>query len=240
MRLPNVHGIIRRRVLVNFRINADVAQAQIPPPFRPKLHAGYAVGGICLIRLENIRPKRFPQVLGFSSENAAHRFAVTWSDSAGEHEGVYIPRRDSASLINHLAGGRLFPGEHHLARFGVLDTGDQVSIDVRSADRSMSVHVAAVAVGQLPAGSIFQSLDEASAFFESGSVGYSARRADRKLDGIVLQTHRWEVQPLRVVSVASSYFSDESLFPHGTVSFDCALIMRDVSHAWHSAAETHV
>ena len=59
MHVPKVHGIIRRRLLVNFRIDPDVAQAQLPSQFRPKLHGGYAVGGLCLIRLEGIR-KAFP------------------------------------------------------------------------------------------------------------------------------------------------------------------------------------
>lgn len=240
MRVPNVHGVIRRRLLVNFRIDPEVAQAQLPPPFRPKLHAGSAVGGICLIRLEGIRPKLFPRALGLSSENAAHRFAVTWRDAAGEHEGVYIPRRDSTSVINHLAGGRLFPGEHHLARFAVVDRGDQVSIEMRSKDGAVSVQVAATAVAELPDGSIFRSLQDASAFFEPGSLGYSATADGRTLDGLVLRTERWEVQPLRVESVASSYFSDTRLFPHGSVAFDSALIMRNIAHEWQSAKELYV
>ena len=235
-----MHGVIRRRLLVNFRVDPAVAQAQLPSPFQPKLHAGYAVGGICLIRLEGIRPKRFPKLLGLSSENAAHRFAVTWSDSAGEHEGVYIPRRDSASLLNHWAGGRLFPGEHHLARFTVTDSDDQVSIDMSSNDRAVSVRVTAATVAEFTVGSIFQSLEEASGFFEPGSLGYSATAGGRKLDGIVLRTQTWEVRPLRVESVESSYFSDESLFPRGSVSFDCALIMRNIAHELHSAAEMYV
>src|ERR1044071_9711748 len=66
MRMPKVsrvHGVIRRRLLVNFRIDPETAQAQLPKPFRPKLHDGYAVGGICLIRLEEIRPRFMPRVL---------------------------------------------------------------------------------------------------------------------------------------------------------------------------------
>ena len=46
------------------------------------------------------------------SENAAHRFAVRWSDANGEHEGVYIPRRDSGSLLNTMAGGGLSPASN--------------------------------------------------------------------------------------------------------------------------------
>jgi len=73
MRFPRVHGTIRRRLLVNFRVDPAVMQRQLPAPFRPKLHDAYAIAGVCLIRLENIRPRRFPAMLGISSENAAHR-----------------------------------------------------------------------------------------------------------------------------------------------------------------------
>lgn len=37
MRLPVIQGIIRRRLLVNFRIDPAVMQAQLPPRFSPKL-----------------------------------------------------------------------------------------------------------------------------------------------------------------------------------------------------------
>jgi hypothetical protein len=240
MRVPNVHGVIRRRLLVNFRVDAGVAQRQLPAPFRPKLHDGFAVGGICLIRLEDIRPRRFPRMLGVSSENAAHRFAVTWSDADGEHEGVYIPRRDSGSLINQLAGGRLFPGEHRRAKFEVNERGDDVTLTMRSTDGEVSVDVAATVVPDFPSGSIFASLEEASSFFEPGALGYSATAGGHKLDGIILRTKRWEVQPLRVERVASTYFSDVSRFPAGTIQFDCALIMRNIEHDWSSAAPMYV
>ncbi len=240
MRLPRVHGIIRRRLLVNFRIDPAAAQRQLPAPFRPKLHAGFAVGGICLIRLEGIRPRRFPQMLGLSSENAAHRFAVVWNDTDGEHEGVYIPRRDSSSLLNQLAGGRLFPGEHHRARFDVSDDGNHVRLEMASSDHVVGVRVAASVVSELPAGSIFGSLADASAFFEPGSLGYSATASGHMLDGIVLRTTTWEVQPLHVESVESSYFSNQELFPAGSIAFDCALIMRNIAHEWESAAAMYV
>ena len=94
MQMPKVHGVIRRRLLVNFRVEPALMQRNLPAPFRPKLHDGHAVAGICLIRLEEIRPKRFPRVVGLSSENAAHRVAVVWEDADGPHEGVYIPRRE--------------------------------------------------------------------------------------------------------------------------------------------------
>src|SRR5687768_9574793 len=110
--MPTLEGVIRRRVLVNVRVDPEVMRRHLPTPFRPKLLAGEAVAGICLIRLEGVRPRFFPFPVGIASENAAHRVAVEWEDDDGRaREGVYIPRRDSDSRVNRLAGGRLFPGE---------------------------------------------------------------------------------------------------------------------------------
>lgn len=240
MRIPRIHGIIRRRLLVNFRIDPDIAQRQLPAPFRPKLHDGRAVAGICLIRLEEIRPRRFPRLVGLSSENAAHRFAVQWSDERGEQEGVYIPRRDSGSLMNRLAGGRLFPGEHHRARFDVADDGERIRLAMRSSDGAVEVRVAGRAARELPPSSIFPTLADASTFFEGGSLGYSETAAGNRLDGVVLRTREWKVEPLAIDDVHSSWFADPARFPPGSIAFDCALVMRNIAHEWEQAAELYL
>jgi hypothetical protein len=239
MRLPHVHGTIRRRLLVNFRIDPDVIQRVLPSRFKPKLHAGKAIAGICLIRLEDIRPRRFPKVVGISSENAAHRVAVEWEESGEKREGVYIPRRDTGSLLNHLAGGRIFPGEHHRATFEVDDDGKRIDFKMHSADGVVNVRVAGSTASALPASSSFATVDEASRFFESGSLGYSATAGSKRLDGLVLKTHSWTVQPLAVDDLYSSFFSDTSQFPAGSVAFDCALIIRNIAHEWQAAADLY-
>ncbi len=238
MRLPVISGLIRRRLLVNFRVDADVIAGFLPTPFRPKLHRGFAIAGICLIRLEQIRPAWLPQWCGISSENAAHRIAVVWDDPDGKaREGVFVPRRDTGSLLNHLAGGRLFPGEHHLAKFDVEDDGAGVAMSIRASDGKMSIRLCGMESDALPLTSCFKSLTESSAFFESGSVGYSVTRDCCRLDGIRLETHGWNVRPFGVEQVESSFFTDTSIFPVRSATFDHALIMRDLPHQWHVVAD---
>jgi hypothetical protein len=220
MRLPIVRGLIRRRLLVNFRVDAEVMRQFLPAPFRPKLHRGYAIAGICLIRLEQIRPKWLPRFLGISSENAAHRIAVLWDDSVGgEREGVFIPRRDTGSWMNHLAGGRFFPGEHSLAKFDVTDDRVGIEMSVRARDGKMALKLRAREGDRLPETSCFASLAETSSYFEGGSVGYSVTRDCCRLDGLQLKTDGWRVRPLAVDHVESTFFADEAVFPAGSVTF---------------------
>ena len=240
MRVPNIHGTIKRRLLVNYRVDPDVIGRVLPRPFRPKLHQGSAIAGICLIRLEDMRPRSFPLAPGLSSENAAHRIAVVWEDETGSHEGVYIPRRDTGSFFNHLIGGRLFPGEHHRATFRVTDEEERIDIHMRSADGQVELNIAGHTAGELPASSIFRTVHEASAFFEGGAIGYSATSSGNRLDGIQLKTDSWHVEPFAVERAFSSYFEDLASFPAGTVCFDCGLVMRNLRHAWEAADDMYV
>ena len=236
MKLPVLKGTIRRRILANFRVDPQVVQPLLPAGFRPKLQAGHAIAGVCLIRLEGIRPRFAPAGLGIASENAAHRIAVLWEDRSGAaREGVYIPRRDTGSFLNHLAGGRIFPGRHHRASFLVREGPGTVDLRMESRDRAVSVRVRGRVARALPASSCFASLEEASSFFEKGSLGYSP--APTGLEGMVLRTHGWKVEPLEVEEVYSSWLADPTRFPPGSLEFDCALLMRDLEHEWH-AAET--
>jgi len=176
--------------------------------------------------------------MGISTENTAHRIAVTWIDDIGIlQEGVYIPRRDSDSQINCLLGGRVFPGELHPANFQVTDTGSQIVFSRQSHDKAVAINLQAGAVDHLPAASIFRTLDEASQFFENGSLGYSATRDAHRLDGMKLHTTEWRVEPLAIQNVFSSYFSDETNFARGTAVFDHALLMRNIAHEWLPAAD---
>ena len=238
LRLPTIRGLIRRRMLVNFRVDAAAMGRFLPAPFRPKLHGGHAIAGICLIRLERMRPAWLPDLGGIASENAAHRIAVVWDDPArGPREGVYIPRRDTDSRLNYLAGGRIFPGEQHLADFEVAEAGGQIDLAARARDGRMSLAVHARETDALPTSSCFGALSESSAFFEGGSVGYSATSDGCRLDGIRLQTVAWQVRPLAVDRVESSFFADEAAFPAGSVVFDHALLMRNIVHSWHQEAD---
>jgi len=240
MRLPVIQGTIGRRILANFRVDPEVMQRELPARFRPKLQAGNAIAGICLIRLEHVRPRQMPEIVGLNSENAAHRVAVTWIEDGQEHEGVFISRRDTNSQINHLLGGRIFPGEHNQASFTVNESESEIRLAMESADDEVSVRVAGRIGLSLPRSSVFPSLTEASSFFEGGSIGYSVTKNPSRLDGLKLQTSQWRVEPLDVSDIYSSYFSNETKFPKGTVEFDHALIMRNVEHEWHTADDLYI
>jgi hypothetical protein len=133
--------------------------------------------------------------------------------------------------LNRAAGGRLFPGLHHAATFRCAEMNSRYEIELRSQDGQTRVSVAARLSQGWPSGSVFRSLDEASAFFRSGNCGWSPVNGSG-LEGVELCTKSWAMQSLAVERVESSFFNDRRRFPSGTVEFDCALLMRGIAHEW--------
>ncbi len=232
MKLPILAGTIKRRLLVNFRADPRVIQRLLPEPFRPKLQHGFAIVGVCLIRLEHERPRGLPEILGTSGEHAAHRIAIEWSDNFGAaQEGVFIHRRDTDSAIARFAGGKVFPAVSNHAKFTVSDSQGHVEVALESQDGQISVDVAGDEAEALPRDSVFESVDEVSSFFERGSIGYSPG-AGGCMNAIELCVPEWKVGAFEVSRVASNYFDDPMRFPPGSIEFDHALIMRDIRHEW--------
>jgi len=234
MQIPTIKGTIDRRILINFTVDPDIISKIIPYPFKPKVYKGKAIAGICLIRLKHIRMKGLPYFVGISSENGAHRIAVEWTEDGESKEGVYIPRRDTSSFLNSLAGGRIFPGQHYHAKFDVKEENGHYHVAFHSSDNT-TISVDCTEVDKLNPDSIFQTLGNASEFFRTGSVGYSPNGDN--YDGLQLETPDWKVEPLKVSHVHSSFFEDEANFPKGSVKFDNALLMTQIKHEWHSVRQ---
>ncbi|MCA9802172.1 MAG: DUF2071 domain-containing protein [Cyanobacteria bacterium HKST-UBA02] len=233
MKIPTITGVIDRRILLNYRIDPDVLAGVLPAPFHPVTVRDSAIGGICLIRLKSVRPKTCVPFISIDSENAAHRFAVSFEQDGIAKEGVYIPRRDTSSLLSSLTGGSIFPGEHHHSAFSVRETDTEYEVRMQAADGT-TIEVRGSADGQFPEDSVFEDLEEASAFFERGCLGYSRTSRPGRFDGLTLKVFHWQVSCLSVADVRSSYLKDTRIFPAGSVVFDHALLMLGLEHEWHS------
>jgi hypothetical protein len=230
--IPALRGLMKRRILLNYRVEPSAIEGLVPWPFHLRLVRGKAMLGVCLIRLEHLRPAAVVGLdVGLTSENAAYRIAVAWSDPArGETRGVYIPRRDTSSSLQHEAGGRLFPGQYGRSRFAVSDREGRIAIRVRSEDGAGDLELRAHETDVFPADSVFASLDEASRFYREAAMGYSAGRGDGQFEGLRLWTGTWDVRPLRIEAARSTFL--DGLTAPGRVELDSALILRDLEHEW--------
>lgn len=231
--IPTLRGEIDRRILVNFRIDPPALDELLPAPFRPRTVSGpdqeWGIGGVCCIRLIDMRPKRLPMSCGFDSENAAHRIGVEWMEDGTRQPGVYVPRRDTSSRLNSLVGSHSF-GQHYYADFTVDEDDHRYALAIESNDETAQLSVTARRAEELPDGSIFPDCNAASEYHECGCIGYSPSPDGRKLMGVELASDEWEVSPLTVENVEASYF--ENKIPEDAMEFDNALLMENIGHEW--------
>lgn len=233
MFLDTIHGLIARRVLLNFRIQPDALASVLPSPFRPKLYRGHGIGGVCLIRFQSLRPRGVPAWLGMGSENAAHRIAVEWEQDGQTREGVYIPQRNTNSGFNTALGGRVFPGVFTRGCFHVEESQNAIAVRVVLPDGREEIAVRGEVAANIPQSSLFPTVEEAASFFSLGATGYSTGRSG-ELEGMELKCFDWTIAPLQVQEARSAFFDQPTRFPAGVVEFDCALLMRNIVHEWHS------
>lgn len=235
--LPVLKGLISRRVLLNFRTDPDVVRKLLPKPFEPQVVHGSAIVGVCLIRMEELRPSGLPPQVGLASENMAHRVAVRYPENGETKTGVFIWRRETDQRLVQLFGGRLFPGVHHGATFTVRDDpGDAagaIAMDVKSGDGTTDVAFSAREASSWSTPSRFADLKEACAFFAQGDCGFSCTRDGDAVEGMQLRIANWSARPLTVELQKAAFYLDNPQFPRGSVEFDCGLLMRAVPHEWH-------
>jgi hypothetical protein len=217
---------VRRRLLISYRVDAEVAQSLIPDVFRPQIVDGSAVAGICMIGLQSVRPGWFRPRVGFRTENVAHRIAVEWDENGETRNGVYIVERHSSSLVPVLAGGRLFPGVQKRARFELDETTSRFRVRMAAPGTSVAVDVQ---LGGDWTSTLFPNVEAASTFHEQGAVGWSPRRDGHGVEPLELTSKEWAVEPGQVISVESSYFD---ALPAGAATLDSVVVMRDIPFFW--------
>jgi hypothetical protein len=232
--LPVLSGIIDRRMLINYKVDPGVVKKLLPVNLEPLIVNGYASAGICLLRLKEIAIKYIPSFLGITSENAAHRFLVKWKENGKECQGVYIPRRDTDSLLNIWLAGKIFYWPHYAAKFETKEADGNYYLKMQSKDLKTEVMVRAKLSNAFPLDSMFDSIEHASACFQNCPIGYSPSTIPNRFKIIQLKTKTWAVKPLHVEELQSSFFQDKALFPSHTIHFDNALFMENIEHEWHS------
>lgn len=235
MNLPVLNGTIDRRILINYRVKPEVVKALLPPHLEPLVVNGYASAGICLLRLKNIGLKYSPSFLRITSENVAHRFLVKWKTNGEDHFGVYIPRRDTDSILNVVLAGKFFAWPHYLADFSTEESGNDYNIRVKSRDPNGSLFVSAHRTNTFPENSMFDSMEHASLCFQRSTFGISPAAVSDAFKVMELKTKSWTVSPISVDVLASNYFENKNLFPVGSIAFDNALFMEGIEHEWVSS-----
>ena len=222
-----VTGLIKKCILVNYRIVPDLVEPLIPANCAPKLHGGFAIAGVCIIQFAKVRTKGRMEMLGAAYSTCAHRVAVVWKGSVGTaKQGTHIFQRQSSGPIGKLGGGWLFSSEATPAAFQFDDDGKSVFADVKSKDGTMDFNVAGKSSNLVSKHSGFNTPAEAVAFFGPSS-------------GEANGPSRWSFESLECDTSFSAVFCNKAKFPEDSTFLDSAFIIRDVKYEWSKEADLY-
>lgn len=240
-KISKVEGVIARRILLNFWLDPEVARRLVPEPFEIITRNGFAVAGICLLRLEGMRPAGMPAALGLRSENMAHRIAVRYpAEVDGRRvmrEGVYIWRRDTDSAMNVRLGGVLFPGTFRDAEFRIQESERSLRMAVLTEDGGGDAAFRCSFGDEWKWTLLFSRLPDVRNFFERADCGFNTTLRGDALEGQRLVQQNWDLAPVTISDLHASFFADGKRFPQGSVGFDSAVILREVPHHWQALGE---
>lgn len=215
--------MVKHRMLINYRLDANFARTLVAEGMRPQLVNGYAVAGICHIVQNRLRPSWLGLPVGLAVEGTAHRIAVEWDDETGTHAGVYIFMRHTNSRFANLFGGFFAPGVHNRARIASSIGGEVVRLEL-SADGYAAD--AEVAIADEFHSVLFRDdLQAASNFFRAGSIGWSPDRHDR-LEAVQIDSGQWTVSPATVLHLESAFYDALG------AELDNVIVLRDVPFDW--------
>ena len=234
MRAPALRGRIDRRISVFYRLDPMAARSLLPAPLRPRLVRGWALGGVCILRLARMRPRMLPIPLGLASELAWHRIAVEWEEEGRPMHGHYLLRSETDSRLAPFPGARLVPSPDDCTRIEVRSSDAALTARVESGDGTTDLDLAA-SLGSWRSDALFKSANAARASIASGHVVWDGDEQG-ELEGVELRSTGGTAQGLEVVRLASTWFDDRARFPLGAATLDCAIVVRDADHEWHAPA----
>ncbi len=229
MKMLDFCGHVDRRILVNYRIDPQYLQCILPAPFRPHCINGSAIGGLCLIRLRQTRPRGWPALLGIQAENIAYRFAVEWDEGHQTKRGAFILRRDTSSPLLAWTSGWLMPTRQYWSRFEVNENDNQFKIQASHRDGTKLVLNAQLSTEKWT-GKCFDCQANATDFFEQETIGYTPTANGQDFIGMGLEMADWTVNTLSVQQLQSTYFDDPRRFPLGSIKFDHAFVLQNSAH----------
>lgn len=231
--LPAMDATIERRIFVTYRADPDAVRPLVPERYDLRLTDGWAIGGVCLLRLGNTRPRHMPRWVGVSSENAAHRISIVGPD--GE-PAIWSPRRDTDSHLTARLGRTLYPSAPGTARFDIGQDDERFNVQAVDADGHTVASIDATRTDALATTSVFADVAALDDYYRSTRHGYSPT-SDPESDGcITVDFEQGEITPLAVRRSHSTVF--DPLVAAGSAALDHVVLMRQLSSTWQFGRRT--
>ena len=189
--------------------------------------------------LPGASPRILPGWLGLRSENARASNRRRMGTGRRGLRKVFSFRAETRTLpsTNFLVVS--VPWHFHKGSFDGDEAADQISLTIYPSRRPRKEARFKGRVGRaLSETSLFDTVEQAASFFSLGATGYSATHKEVITTGWSCAALDWHVSRWTLRTHIPAAFRFEAL-SEGSVELDCALVMRNIEHEWHSRPDLY-
>jgi len=224
-------GTLTRCWLFAYRTSVDHARSLLPPQLEVIEHRNCAFWNVVVCQVDNMRPKLSPLSMGVTYWHVAYRLYVRFRPR--NHEpitGLYFLRSDCDNPLLALAGNVLTDFNFHCASVSVAQNDQSIEMKVAAPDGDAYVMIKPNEQPQLPADSVFGSLEEAAGFLKYQPNGISIEGDGRaNVVHILRDEQAWRYKLVSVEEARWSFFKKES------ISLEICYQVEPVFYQWNKA-----
>ena len=224
--------------LVNFAVRADVLRQHVPPVFALETKDGYGFMSAVIARVEAMRPRGAPKLLGRDFDSVVYRVPVRYRSNNGRTvRGFYFPRSDASDWLLSLGGfwQRLF--KTCWSHVAMMQRHGETRFTVVPSDFS-NARIAARFVrsrrhSRLPESSCFATIQQADEFLIARPIAlhYDSRR--REVAIVLVRRAHWNARVASVQQAEFDYVRALAGRDPQAVRFDSVLYVQRVPYVWH-------
>ena len=220
--------------VVTFALPPRALAQALPPPLTPDLYDGQAILSVVIADMDRMRPAFVPAAPGVTYQQVLYRAMVRY----GDERGVFFLRSDADNPLMVVMGNLLSFFRFHRARI-VRTRGagrhhfDLVTDPAHHADIHATFSVDSGS-RQVPATSIFPSLDDAQRFLVELYTAFRPDSGSGEVNAVRIERGRWNVQLVDAPRARFDFMDGSDAFPAGSTGLDSVIYVEDIEYYWHT------
>ena len=231
--------IWEQAICVNVRMLPEALRPLIPGQFELDLYDGHAFVSLTASRLKNFGVGKLPAAARMNFYQATYRAHVTFTDFRGRRiRGCYFVRSETNSHIMSLTANLLPEFKaHHCSTYPILmaKQGSHLVLSVDSADDAAGKVVLVIDTShplpEMPAGSVFRSVDEAYDYIVEFHDAFSYNPDTGDVFILRIDRGPWHIKIHEPLDHYLGFF-EEGPFPAGSCQLDSVFYFTQTPYRW--------
>jgi uncharacterized protein YqjF (DUF2071 family) len=221
-----------RCILVNFAVDPELLNRNLPPGLEPDIVDGRAFISIVIGQMDKMRPRGVPRPLGVTFDQIVYRAVVRHRGV----RGVHFLRSDANSRLMCALGDRLSFFKFHHSPITSAERDDHLEVLVSTQDHDGDISAEldlSAATPSLPPTSRFRDMATARTHLVELFTAYALNPATRKMESVTIERDQWAVLSVPLQRGNFAYFENGPIFDTSTAQVDSVFSASNIRYVWH-------